>query len=50
MNIKLVLLGILALFSLSRLYEHRDFLSLCAAAIVVAAFVLSAFYLWRNRD
>ena len=49
MNIKLVLLGILALFSLSRLYEHRDFLSLCAAAIVVAAFVLSALYVWRNR-
>lgn len=49
-NIKLVLLGILALFSLYRLYEHNDFLTLCATVIVVAAFVLSSLYVWRNRD
>ena len=50
MNIKLVLLGLLALFSLYRLYEHNDFLTLCATVIVVAAFVLSSLYVWRNRD
>lgn len=50
MNWKLVLLGLLALFSLYRLYEHRDFMTLCASAIVVAAFVLSALHLWRRRD
>ncbi|EHO64063.1 hypothetical protein HMPREF9453_00120 [Dialister succinatiphilus YIT 11850] len=49
-NIKLVLLGLLALFSLYRLYEHNDFMTLCATVIVVAAFVLSAFHLWRRRQ
>ena len=48
-NIKLVLLGLLALFSLYRLYEHNDFMTLCATVIVVAAFVLSALHLWRRR-
>lgn len=49
-NIKLVLLGLLALFSLYRLYEHNDFMTLCATVIVVAAFVLSALHLWRRRE
>ena len=49
-NIKLVLLGLLALFSLYRLYEHNDFMTLCATVIVVAAFVLSALHLWRRRQ
>lgn len=35
---KLLLLGLLALFSLYRLHENYDFLTLCATAIVVAAF------------
>lgn len=50
MNIKLVLLGLLALFSLYRLYEHNDFMTLCATVIVVAACVLSALHLWRRRE
>lgn len=49
MYVKLGLLGVMALFSLYRLHEHNDFMTLCAAIIVVAAFVLSAFYVWRHR-
>ncbi len=46
---KLLLLGLLALFSLYRLHENYDFLTLYATAIVVAAFSLSCLHLWRRR-
>jgi Ca2+/H+ antiporter len=49
MYVKLCLLGIMTVFSFYRLHEHHDFMTLCATVIVAAAFILSAFYVWRHR-
>lgn len=49
MYVKLGLLFIMMLFSLYRLHEHNDFMTICTTVIVAAAFILSAFHVWRHR-
>ena len=50
MYIKLMILGILAAFSLYRAHGSENLMTLFTAGIVTVIFVLSLFHVWRKKD